>query len=113
MRRSSLARFLAPLALAAAIAAVFYVVKHSDVVGSDKKQAATATTKKAPVKGKARKQAKARRKSSNARTYRVRAGDTLSKIALRTGVQVAVIEELNPGLDPQTLTVGREIKLKP
>jgi LysM repeat protein len=113
MRRPSLARFLAPLALAAAIAAVFYVVNHSDVVGSDKKPAASATTKKAPVTGKARKKARRKRKASTARTYRVRAGDTLSKIALRTGVQVAVIEELNPGLDPQTLTVGLKIKLKP
>jgi LysM repeat protein len=112
MRRLSLARFLAPLALAAAVAAVFYVVKHSDIGGGDaKKPAATATAPKKPTK--AKKAKKAKRKASKARTYRVRSGDTLSKIALRTGVSVAVIEELNPGLDPQTLTVGRKIKLRP
>jgi N-acetylmuramoyl-L-alanine amidase len=111
MRRLSLARFLAPLALAAAVAAVFYVVKHSDLGGGDaKKPAATATAPKKPTKAK---KAKPKRKASKTRTYRVRSGDTLSKIALRTGVSVAVIEELNPGLDPQTLTVGRKIKLKP
>jgi LysM repeat protein len=112
MRRLSLARFLAPLALAAVVAAVVYVVKHSDTSGGDAKQpAATATAPKQPTK--AAKKPKPKRKASPARTYRVRSGDTLSKIALRTGVSVAVIEELNPGLDPQTLTVGRMIKLKP
>jgi LysM repeat protein len=110
MPRLSLARFLAPLALAATLAAVFYIVKHSDTASDDtKKPAATATAPKKPTKA----SRKHKRKATGARTYRVRSGDTLSKIALRTGVSVAVIEELNPGLDPQTLTVGRRIKLKP
>jgi N-acetylmuramoyl-L-alanine amidase len=112
MRRPSVARFLAPLSMAAAIAAVVYVVQHSETgEGDAKKPATTATAPKKPTR--ASQKPKPKRKASKVRTYRVRSGDTLSRIAVRTGVSVAVIEELNPGLDPQTLTVGRNIKLKP
>ena len=40
-------------------------------------------------------------------TYTVRAGDTLGAIAEETGVTVDELLELNPDVDPQSLTVGQ------
>jgi LysM repeat protein len=45
-------------------------------------------------------------------TYKIREGDTLSAIADETGVSVARIEDLNPGLDPQAITPGQKIRLR-
>lgn len=45
-------------------------------------------------------------------TYEVKSGDTLSSIALRMGISVAQIERLNPGVDPQILVAGQQLKLR-
>lgn len=45
-------------------------------------------------------------------TYTVQSGDTLISIAHRTGVPVGKIERLNPGVDPQILIAGEELKLR-
>jgi LysM repeat protein len=47
-----------------------------------------------------------------AKTYEVQSGDTLTSIAHETGVSVAVILELNPGVDPQILISGEKLKLR-
>ena len=109
MKRGSSARILAPLALIAALVALVLVVQGSS---SDETatQATTAKTTKNPSdEGKApTKKAPAKPKKTT-----VRAGDTLGAISERTGVPVAQIEELNPNLDPQALTVGQTVKLRP
>jgi len=46
------------------------------------------------------------------KAYVVQSGDTLTSIAHRTGVPVARIRELNPGLDPQILISGETLKLR-
>lgn len=46
-------------------------------------------------------------------TYTVESGDTLGTIAEQTGLTVAELQELNPDVDSQALTVGEEIKLVP
>jgi hypothetical protein len=43
--------------------------------------------------------------------YTVRAGDTLSAIAATTGVPLARIRALNPGLAPTALFIGEKIRL--
>jgi LysM repeat protein len=45
------------------------------------------------------------------RLYRVRAGDTLARIAARTGVPLARLLVLNPGLQPTALFIGEKIRL--
>ncbi|MFC5998384.1 LysM peptidoglycan-binding domain-containing protein [Quadrisphaera sp. GCM10027208] len=46
------------------------------------------------------------------RPYTVRAGDTLSHIAVREGTTVAALREANPGLDgPGTIRVGQQLRL--
>jgi LysM repeat protein len=54
----------------------------------------------------------ASRAKSGPATYTIEEGDTLSAIAAETGVSIARIEDLNPGLDPQAITTGQEIRLK-
>jgi LysM domain-containing protein len=45
-------------------------------------------------------------------SYEVQSGDTLTSIAHETGVPVARILRLNPGIDPQILISGEELKLR-
>jgi LysM repeat protein len=45
-------------------------------------------------------------------SYVVQNGDTLTSIAHKTGVPVARIEALNPGVDPQILISGEKLKLR-
>jgi LysM repeat protein len=44
--------------------------------------------------------------------YVVENGDTLTSIAHETGVSVARILSLNPGVDPQILVSGETLKLR-
>jgi LysM domain len=46
------------------------------------------------------------------RTYVVKPGDTLARIAERTGVAIERLLALNPTIDPQTLVTGQRIKLR-
>lgn len=45
-------------------------------------------------------------------TYEVKSGDTLISIAHEYSVPIVRIEELNPELDPQSLIVGQQLKLR-
>lgn len=118
MARRSSARWLAPLALGGSVAAVLLVVSVSGgpdgtgppgaataVTGST---GATATGAPAPATV-----ATTTSPRPGRRTYVVRAGDTLSRIAARAGVPLAVVERLNPNVDAQTLQAGQRIKLRP
>ena len=42
----------------------------------------------------------------------VHAGDTLGAISLKTGIDEAKLQALNPNLDPQTLLEGQRIALR-
>jgi LysM repeat protein len=106
MARRSPARLLAPLALVGFVIALLVVINGAGSDGGSEKSvkpaaSATATPTK---KQKARKQR---------RRYVVKAGDTPSGIAEKTGVPLSQILELNPDLDDQTLTVGDKLKLRP
>jgi LysM repeat protein len=102
------ARILAPLALVACAVAVLVIVIGSDGGGSsDSGQSAgsggggSSKSARRPV-----------RKVPLRATYTVKTGDTLANIALKTGVTVERIQELNPELDPQALVSGQKIKLR-
>lgn len=45
------------------------------------------------------------------RSYVVKPGDTLSSIAIGTGVSVEQLQALNPDVDPQALAAGERLKL--
>ena len=100
------ARFLAPLALVAFAVALFMVVSSSNE-GSDSATQGTPSAQPRPASrhGGGR---KGRRKR---RVYVVKAGDTPSGIAEKTGVTLEQLEKANPDLDPQLLVPGQRIKL--
>jgi len=100
-RTSAAARIAAALALIAAVVLVV-VVASTAMSGSD--NSSPHHSKQHPQKEK--------RHRSKAKTYTVETGDTLTAIAHKTGVTLAEIMALNPGVDPQILTAGEVLKLK-
>jgi LysM repeat protein len=105
MARRSPARFLAPLALVGFVIALFVVVngtRDDSASGGGATPAASAS----PTPSKKQKARKVRK------TYKVKPGDTPSSIAVKTHVPLSQIQELNPKLDDQTLSVGQKIKLR-
>ena len=111
MAARSPARFLAPIALVAFAFALYTIVNDARDQGGGGSSGSPAQTTPAHNSGKkksaVKKQAKRKRK-----TYVVKSGDTPSGIAAKTGVSVATLQELNPNLDPQALTVGERLKLR-
>ncbi|HVW45637.1 MAG TPA: LysM domain-containing protein [Solirubrobacterales bacterium] len=105
-KRSWFARFLALVALIAAVVAVIVVASNTDLhSNSDKgkgKGARHAKTHKTQPK----------KPRTQAKTYEVQSGDTLTSIAHRTGLTVAELQALNPEVDPQTLIAGEILKLQ-
>lgn len=101
----SRARYLAPVALAAAVAATAFVVGNG--VHSSRATSAPAQT---PATSSIR-PARHRRRSA-ARFYLVRAGDSFSTISARTGVPIGTLESLNPGVSPTTLQTGQRLRLR-
>jgi LysM repeat protein len=110
MAARSPARFLAPVALLGFVVALLLVVTHSNSGGSSGNSATT--NQERPTNSSS---ANSGSKSSSAkgpRYYRVKPGDTPSSIAVKTGVPLSQIEQLNPNLDPQTLNPGERIRLR-
>lgn len=106
---------MAPLALLVAIAAVGYVVssgtREDDGTGSSSKSR-DAGDGKTSTGTKTSTSPKTTPASAQKKTYTVKSGDTLGTIAETTGVSVAELQQLNPELDPQSLTVGDRIRLR-
>jgi LysM repeat protein len=106
MARRSPVRFLAPIALVGFVVALVIVVNGAREDSGSGSSGATPAASASPTptkKQKARKQHK---------TYKVKPGDTPSSIAEKTNVPLSQIQELNPNLDDQTLSVGQKIKLR-
>jgi LysM repeat protein len=103
MRVPNLARFLAPLALAA-VAAGTYEIIHTGLRTSHP-AAISATV----VHGRRI----AHRKPPKAKKfYVVHPNDTLSGISVKTGVSLAQLESLNPRLSPDSLSTGQRLRLR-
>src|SRR4051812_26030970 len=115
--RRSPARFLAPLALIAVVAAFLGVVNGSggaDSNGSDKASSSTSTSaaKSTTTAAGSSTTTAAKQKAAKKDFYTVQVGDTLGGIADKTGVPLETIEELNPNVDPHTMNSGQKIRLK-
>lgn len=118
--RRSPARWLGPLALMAALVAVFaiYSATFGEESGSESSSPATEsrTTETGSKKrsGDEAKTSTTEAKTSTTpakKTYTVRPGDTLAGIAESTGVSVEELQELNPGVDSNSLSIGQELRL--
>lgn len=107
MAGRSPARFIAPLALVAFALALFIVVSSTTGDGGGE---SGAQETRAPAEATPKPSAERKRKPR--KTYTIKAGDTPSGIAVKVDVPLDQILELNPDLDPQTLTPGTKIKLR-
>lgn len=112
--RRSPARWLAPIALLACVFAVYSIV-HANLLSSDEPgTSSTAGSTAGDGKGTTTsKRTRSKRTSRRRHVYTVKAGDTLSSIAVKTGVSLARIQALNPKLDSQALQTGERVKLSP
>lgn len=116
-RRSPL-RILAPLALVVFAAALVLVVANTGG-SSGGGGGATATEKARDLGPTAAQKRRAKRRKAKTgsgslpqNVYVVKSGDTLGGIAERTGVPVAKLQSLNPGLDQFSLRTGQRIQLR-
>src|SRR5579862_9387177 len=101
------ARFMAPLALAATVAACYLVVHsqletHKSTPATHSHSGATLIIHTHKSTG----------HSHGPVFYVIRPGDTLSGIAARTHVPLSTLTALNPGLNPSALHVGRRLRLR-
>ncbi len=105
---AKIARFLAPIALAAVGVGVYLIV-HSTVVH----HTTTATQSNSPAVASGPKH-KARRHRRVPKFYVVRSGDTLGRISSRMHVPVSVLTTLNPSLEsnPNSLQTGQRLRLR-
>ena len=103
-RRSIVARIVAVLALAACGVAIYLVVMAFTENGSD-------GDSKSDRKGRSE-QSRGEGQAAAATSYTVSAGDTLSAIAVETGVSEPKIERLNPEIDSETLNAGQILVLR-
>jgi hypothetical protein len=107
MAASKVVRWLAPLALAAVIAAVYLVV-HKTLTPKHKPPALPAHVAAQPG---AKKSGSRGAGSSRKRVYVVKPGDSLSAIAVKMKMSVAELENLNPKVNPNALQAGQRLKL--
>lgn len=103
-------RFLAPIALLAAVAIVALVVAASvGGEGETGSEPGASAPQERPNGGGA---GQGDAGGTGPATYEVQSGDTLDSIAEDTGVTVGQLLELNPGIDPEALSTGQELKLR-
>jgi LysM repeat protein len=108
MRRSP-ARFLAPIALVAFAVALYSIVQDSrEGAGDNTNTPAASPTASASGNTSTKKKSSSKKKR---KTYTVKNGDTPSGIAEKTGVSLETLLDLNPDLDPQTLSPGQKLRL--
>ena len=50
--------------------------------------------------------------TTSGRLYTVAAGDTFGSISAKTGVPIAQLEQLNPGVSSNSLQVGQKLRVK-
>ena len=115
MRSNPASRWIAPLALLAAIAAVFIVISGttSDSDGDKGNGTPSSQERKGSRSGRTRSTGETTRTPATPKkkTYTVRPGDTLTVISERTGVPVEQLLELNPDIDANSLNPGDKLKL--
>jgi LysM repeat protein len=99
------ARYIAPLALAAAVTATYLVV-HDALIHKHSVSTTTTLTQTTVSRHHAPKP------PSKAKFYIVKPGDSLLKIASKTGVSITTIEALNPKVNPNSLQPSQRLLLR-
>jgi LysM repeat protein len=101
--RAEVKRYAAPVAFLAAVTIAVLLVRsglQTDSTPAPTTVAATATTTTTVT-----------RRQRKPKYYRLRAGDTLSDVALRFHTTVEDLLALNPKIKPNQLTVGQRVRV--
>jgi LysM repeat protein len=113
-QRRSPGRYLAPLALLAVIAGIYLIVHHA--LPKSTHPSTTVQTQHHSTAPSSPSSPPAGKHTSGTpvtvKYYVVKAGDNLDLIAQRTGVSLATIEALNPGISATALRVGQRLTLR-
>jgi LysM repeat protein len=96
------ARYLAPAALVATAVGAYLIV-NSNVHSSPKPPAASHVFDPGGI---------VKRKYAHRRFYIVQPGDTMTRIATKTGISLPHLEQLNPSLEPNSLQTGQRLRLR-
>ena len=102
------ARYIVPLALAAAVTATYLIVHHAII----NKHSTSTTTTVQTTSTIARHHGHSGPAASKATFYVVKSGDSLLGIAAKTGVSITAIEALNPHLNPNKLQPSQRLRLR-
>ncbi len=94
-------RYGAPVAFLAAVTIAVLLVREGLQTKSAPSSTAVATTSAVTTTGPTR-----------PRFYRLRSGETLSDVALRFDITVDALLALNPGVQPNSLTIGQRIRVR-
>jgi Tfp pilus assembly protein FimV len=104
---SGAAHYLAPAAFLLAVTIAVLLIRSGLERGS------TPATTARPVATQRASVAERRGRTKHvARYYTVRSGDTFGSIAANTGVSIARLEQLNPGVSSNALQVGQRVRVK-
>jgi N-acetylmuramoyl-L-alanine amidase len=101
----TIARIAAPVVFLLAVIVVLSIVVQSGVVGGTPHPLVTPTPKATKTKS------TATAAPVTYKVYVIKAGDTLTGIAVKAGTTVSDIEALNPRISSSTLVVGAKIKI--
>ena len=113
--RSSAARYAAPILFLAAVTIAVLLIR-SGLGGGTTSHVTTRSgpvthpsTAATPPPGTTRHGATT---TTSGQFYTVEAGDTFGSISAKTGVPIAQIEQLNPGVSTNSLQVGQKLRVK-
>jgi LysM repeat protein len=110
-RRRRLAHVAAPVLFLAAVTAAVLLIRSGLESGTG--SGGTTSTQGATTRAAATTVAhRARPRGGAKRFYTVQTGDTFNAIAAKTGVSVAELERLNPGVSSNSLHVGQRLRVK-
>jgi LysM repeat protein len=112
-RSAGLARYAAPIAFLLAVTVAVLLIRAGlngggSTTTTERGPVTQASTAKTPPPGTTR---RARTRHAG-RFYTVESGDTFGSISAKTGVPIAELERLNPGVSSNSLQVGQRIRIK-
>jgi LysM repeat protein len=110
--RRQLARLGAPAAFLLAFTIFVLIIRsgtQDEEAANTVRVATQATTRAAPATTRAATTAPA---ATTEELYEIQQGDTLETVAQAHGTTVEALLELNPGIDPTTLSIGQQIRVR-
>ena len=107
--RGEIKRYGAPAAFLAAVTIAVLLVRSGLQTKDSPGTTSVATTQSTPTSTGATTGTTTAKKKQ---FYRLRAGETLSDVAVRLGTTVEDLLALNPGIEPTNLNVGQRIRVR-